>query len=73
MEYRIATEGLMCGHCDAAVETELLKLPGVTDAEADHGTQTVIVESARELHADELAGAFASAGSTFRIVSIEVA
>ena len=42
MNYRISTEGLMCGHCDASVETELLKLAGVTDADADHETQTVV-------------------------------
>ena len=32
MKYIIKTEGLMCGHCDASVETELLKVAGVTDA-----------------------------------------
>ena len=44
MNYIIKTEGLMCGHCDASVETALLNIAGVTDAEADHETQTVTVE-----------------------------
>ena len=44
MNYIIKTEGLMCGHCDATVETALLNVAGVTDADADHETQTVTVE-----------------------------
>ena len=32
MNYIIKTEGLMCGHCDASVETALLNVAGVTDA-----------------------------------------
>lgn len=45
MKYVIKTEGLMCGHCDATVETALLKVAGVTDADSDHETQTVEVEA----------------------------
>ena len=41
MRYTIKTSGLMCGHCDATVETALLNVAGVTDADADHETQTV--------------------------------
>ncbi len=44
MNYIITTEGLSCGHCDAKVETALLNVAGVTDADADHETQTVTVE-----------------------------
>ena len=46
MRYTIKTSGLMCGHCDATVETALLNVAGVTDADADHETQTVQVECA---------------------------
>ena len=35
MRYTIKTSGLMCGHCDATVETALLNVVGVTDADAD--------------------------------------
>ena len=48
MRYTIKTSGLMCGHCDATVETALLNVAGVTDADADHETQTVQVECAGE-------------------------
>ncbi len=73
MNYRISTEGLMCGHCDASVETELLKLSGVTDADADHETQTVVVEADRELSRAELDTAIKAAGEKFRIVSVTTA
>ena len=37
MRYTIKTSGLMCGHCDATVETALLNVAGVTDADAVEG------------------------------------
>ena len=43
MEYIIKTSGLMCGHCDAKVETALLAVPGVSYADADHEAQRVEV------------------------------
>ena len=43
MRYTIKTSGLMCGHCDATVETALLNVAGVTDADADHETQTCLL------------------------------
>ena len=46
MNYTIHTEGLHCGHCEAAVEAELMKVAGVTDADADHEANTVAVEAA---------------------------
>ena len=49
MKYIIHTEGLHCGHCDAAVETELMKVAGVTDADADHEVNVVEVEAANEI------------------------
>ncbi len=44
MNYIRKTEGLMCGHCDATVETAQINVSGVTDADADPETQTVTVE-----------------------------
>ena len=52
MQYIIKTEGLHCGHCDASVETELMKVAGVTDADADHETNTVQVETEGEVAAE---------------------
>ena len=71
MNYIIKTEGLHCGHCDAAVETELMKVTGVTDADANHETNTVQVECSGEVAAEALAAAVEAAG--FKAVSVEAA
>ena len=71
MNYTIKTEGLHCGHCDAAVETELMKVTGVTDADANHETNTVQVECSGEVAAEALVAAVEAAG--FKAVSVEVA
>ena len=73
MNYIIKTTGLMCGHCDATVETALLNVAGVTDADADHETQTVTVECADTVTADELAAAVKGAGDKFDVVSVTAA
>lgn len=70
MKYIIKTEGLMCGHCDASVETELLKVACVTDADADHETQTVEVEASEAVDADLLARAVNAASEKFRALSV---
>lgn len=70
MKYIIKTEGLMCGHCDASVETELLKVAGVTDADADHETQTVEVEASEAVDTNLLAQAVHAAGEKFRALSV---
>lgn len=71
MNYTIKTEGLHCGHCDAAVETELMKVAGVTDADADHEVNVVEVEAANEIDPASLSAAVEVAG--FKTVSIEAA
>ena len=71
MQYIIKTEGLHCGHCDASVETELMKVAGVTDADADHETNTVQVETEGKVAAEALAGAVVAAG--FKALSVEAA
>lgn len=71
MQYIIKTEGLHCGHCDASVETELIKVAGVTDADADHETNTVQVETEGEVAAEALADAVVAAG--FKALSVEAA
>lgn len=73
MHYTIKTEGLHCGHCDASVETELMKIAGVTDADADHETNTVEVECDGEVAAEALEAAVTAAGDGFSVVSIAAA
>lgn len=70
MHYTIKTSGLMCGHCDATVETALLDVAGVTEADSDHETQTVQVECADSVSKDELMKAVENAGENFHALSI---
>ena len=63
MNYTIKTSGLHCGHCDASVESALLKVAGVTDADADHETNTVTVECIGAVDTDALKAAVEGAGS----------
>lgn len=72
MNYTIKTEGLHCGHCDAAVETELMKVAGVLDADADHETNTVEVACESDVDTAALAAAVEAAGD-FRAVSVTAA
>ena len=71
MNYTIKTEGLHCGHCDASVESALLNIAGVTDADADHETNTV--ECGDEVTTDQLTAAVEGAGDSFKVVSIQAA
>lgn len=38
--------GMTCGHCKAAVETELAKVPGVSTVAVDLDTKLVVVDGA---------------------------
>lgn len=69
MHYTIKTEGLHCGHCDASVESELMKVAGVTDADADHETNVVEVEASAPVSEDDLRAAVEAAGD-FRALEI---
>ncbi len=73
MKYLIKTSGMMCGHCEAAVEAALLAVPGVTDAEADHETNTVEVECADTVTPEQLSAAVMSAGEDYAVNEIGVA
>ena len=72
MRYTIKTSGLMCGHCDATVETALLNVAGVTDADADHETCGLMVGEALEA-AEQLAAAVEAAGEKFHALSVTAA
>jgi copper chaperone CopZ len=57
--------GMTCGHCAAAVTSELQALDGVTDVRVDlvpDGASTVTVTSARTLEASVVAEALDEAG-----------
>lgn len=73
MNYTIKTSGLKCGHCDASVETALLNVAGVTDADSDHETQTVTVECADTVTPDELKAAIKGANDNFDVLSVTAA
>ena len=73
MKYQIKTRGLHCGHCDASVEAALLKVAGVTDADADHETKTVEVECTQDTTPESLTAAIEGASENFAVVSIETA
>ena len=72
MKYVIKTEGLMCGHCEARVETALLAVAGVTDAEAEHETKTVEV-GCEGVTPEQLAAAVTGASENYKVLSVEAA
>ena len=73
MKYTIKTSGLMCGHCEANVETHLLEVPGVTDAEADHETNTVEVACSDDVTPEQLRAAVVAASEKYQVLEIAVA
>ena len=73
MKYIIKTKGLMCGHCDANAESHLLKVPGVTDAEADHETNTVVVECSDDVTPEQLSAAITGASEKYQVLEVTVA
>ncbi len=72
MNFTIKTSGLRCGHCDASVEGALLQVPGVTEADADHETNTVSVECEEGVTAEALKAAVEGAGE-FSVLEVSVA
>ena len=70
MNYTIKTQGIMCGHCEAKVETALLAVEGVTDAEADHETNVVTVECSDSVSAEALKSAIEGASDTYKVLEV---
>ena len=73
MKYVIKTQGLMCGHCEANVESALLAVAGVTDAEADHETNTVEVACSDDVTPEQLRAAVAAASEKYQVLEIAAA
>jgi len=59
---RFGVVGMTCSHCEHAITTEILRLPGVTAAIADADAGTVDVECRRDLDVAEVAAAIDEAG-----------
>ncbi|WP_406813292.1 heavy-metal-associated domain-containing protein [Mycobacterium sp. M23085] len=59
-EYRVS--GMSCGHCEAAVRSEVAQIPGVNDVTVSAATGMLVVTSAQPVDADAVLGAVDEAG-----------
>ncbi|MGN6338677.1 heavy-metal-associated domain-containing protein [Mycobacterium sp.] len=59
-EYRVS--GMSCGHCEAAVQSEVAQIPGVDDVTVSAATGRLVVTSAQPIDADAVLGAVDEAG-----------
>ena len=64
VEKTMQIEGMMCGHCEAAVKRALEALPGVEAAEADHEAGTAFVTLRAEVPDSALKQAVEAEGYT---------
>jgi copper chaperone CopZ len=58
----ITVQGMTCGHCVAAVQQEVGRVPGVTGVEVDLASGAVAIASEGDLDLAALAGAVDEAG-----------
>ncbi|GAB1816670.1 heavy-metal-associated domain-containing protein [Mycobacterium sp. MUNTM1] len=59
-EYRVS--GMSCGHCEAAVRSEVAQIPGIDDVTVSAATGKLVVTSAQPIDADAVLGAVDEAG-----------
>jgi copper chaperone len=59
-EYRVS--GMSCGHCEAAIRSEVNQIPGVDDVTVSATTGRLVVSSTRPIAADAILGAVDEAG-----------
>ncbi|OBJ02197.1 heavy-metal-associated domain-containing protein [Mycobacterium sp. 1465703.0] len=59
-EYRVS--GMSCGHCEAAVHSEVVQIPGVDGVTVNAATGTLVVTSAQPIDTDAVLGAVDEAG-----------
>ncbi|CAM3346581.1 heavy-metal-associated domain-containing protein [Mycobacterium colombiense] len=59
-EYRVS--GMSCGHCEAAVRSEVAQIPGIEDVTVSAATGKLVVTSAQPIDADAVLGAVDEAG-----------
>lgn len=56
--------GMSCGHCEAAIRTEVGAVPGVASADASAATGRLVVEASGPLDDAAVIAAVAAAGYT---------
>ncbi|MBQ9536319.1 MAG: cation transporter [Desulfovibrionaceae bacterium] len=66
MEKRLTVEGMKCPHCEAHVKEALEKIPGVTQAVADHTQNLVTVTMSQDVAEDVLKESVTQAGYIFK-------
>lgn len=54
MEITMKIEGMMCGHCEAAVKKALEAVPGVEKAEVSHEKGTAVVTLSEQVEFEAL-------------------
>ena len=54
MTKTLKIEGMMCPHCEATVKKVLEAIDGVTEATADHNTDTAVVTLSKDVSNDVL-------------------
>ncbi|OBB78214.1 heavy metal transporter [Mycobacterium colombiense] len=59
-EYQVS--GMSCGHCEAAVRSEVAQIPGIDDVTVSAATGKLVVTSAQPIDADAVLGAVDEAG-----------
>ena len=59
-EYRVS--GMSCGHCEAAIRSEVAQIPGVYDVTVSAATGRLLVTSTQPIDADAILGAVDEAG-----------
>lgn len=59
-EYRVS--GMSCGHCEAAIRSEVNQIPGVDDVTVSAATGSLVVTSTQPIDADAILGAVDEAG-----------
>ncbi|MCM1158137.1 MAG: heavy metal translocating P-type ATPase [Clostridium sp.] len=69
MEKTLKIEGMMCGHCEAAVKKALEELDGVTQAEVSHEAGTAVVKLCADIANDVLKKAVED--KDYTVVSVE--
>jgi copper chaperone CopZ len=66
-EYRVS--GMSCGHCEAAVRSEVTQIPGVDGVTVSAATGRLVVTSTQPIDADTVLGAVDEAGYEATLVA----
>ncbi len=69
MEFKMNIEGMMCGHCEAAVKKALEDVEGVNEAVVSHKAGTAIVRATEEVAAETLRKAVED--KDYKVISVE--